>query len=233
MTEELKIAIEDLYFTFSAYPVNHFIDGCPCCVSNSDKEKIHSKALKELKEEDLSRYTFKSMTTWGNVNDFKHFLPRIFELLSTKEFIVENFVVLGKLEYGEWRTWPEQEQKAIDNFLYTWWVDLIKKMTYFDIDDFTRLIKLTKNIEALLSLWKISFEDNSFVNYIDFLEEYYVDLINKRKHFKDISPEEADAVLEWSKINAGKLEEGFFYFENIDKEFAKKISRALCSLEKA
>ncbi len=125
MTKELKIAIQTLYETFSIYPLKSTMEGCPCCVSNTDKEKIHSEQLRNLDEDDLSRYAFKAMTTWGDKNDFKHYLPRIFELLATTDFIVDTFVVLGKLEYGKWQEWEETEKTSITQFLLAWWTDLI------------------------------------------------------------------------------------------------------------
>ena len=102
------------------------MEGCPCCVSDTDKEKIHSKQLRDLDEDDLSRYAFKAMTTWGDTDDFKHYLPSIFELLSTTDFIVDTFVVLGKLEYGKWQEWTDIEKNAITQFLWAWWADTTK-----------------------------------------------------------------------------------------------------------
>ena len=67
-----------------------------------DKSTLHSKQLRELEDEDLARYAFKAMTTWGDVNDYKHYLPRIFELSAKRELLVDTFVTLGKLEYGKW-----------------------------------------------------------------------------------------------------------------------------------
>lgn len=110
MTEELKSAIERLYQTFAVYPCKPAMEGCPCCVSGADKEKIHSKPLRQLEEGDLSRYAHKAMTTWGDTEDFKHYLPRIFELLTTTDFIVDTFITLDKLEYGQWNNWPENER---------------------------------------------------------------------------------------------------------------------------
>lgn len=43
MTGELKSAIERLYQTFAIYPCKPTMEGCPCCISGADKEKIHSK----------------------------------------------------------------------------------------------------------------------------------------------------------------------------------------------
>lgn len=121
MTNEFEISKENLYSTFSKYPFKSSIEGCPCCISDSDKSTLHSKQLRELEDEDLSRYAFKAMTTWDDVNDYKHYLPRIFELSAKRELIVDTFVTLGKLEYGKWKEWNEREKEAITDFLKAWW----------------------------------------------------------------------------------------------------------------
>ena len=136
MSEELISAIERLYQTFAIYPFRPTMEGCPCCVSGSDKEKIHSKQLRQLEEEDLSRYVFKAMTTWGDVKDFKHYLPRIFELVAMKDSGIDTFVVSGKLEYSQWKNWPENEKEAIVSFLLAWWPDFVKNSSRFDKETF-------------------------------------------------------------------------------------------------
>jgi len=118
--QALAAAIEGLYEMFSAYPLAAKIDGCPCCVSDQDESSLHRKPLHELTAEDLSRYAFKALTTWGTKNDFKHFLPRLFELVPEPEGITWELdieVLFGKLRYGKWETWPEGEQKAIRRYL--------------------------------------------------------------------------------------------------------------------
>ena len=224
MPKKLEIAIEKLYKTFAVYPFKSTIEGCPCCVSGSDKEKIHSKQLKELEEDDLSRYAFKAISTWGNIEDFKHYLPRIFELLSTTDFIVDTFVVLGKLEYGDWKTWPDNEQKAINDFLLTWWQDLIKSKSYFDLEAFIEIYKLTGSIDEILLRWTIDFNNNSFVNYIELVQDYYSDLCRKRNDFKELKEKDADKLLTWIRSNSEFFESGFFHFDKTDKDMAEKIS---------
>ena len=53
--------------------------------------------------------------------DFKHFLPRICELLfidySGPDFDFDN--LLGKLEIANWESWNEDEKNAIQKFLIT------------------------------------------------------------------------------------------------------------------
>ena len=231
MTRDIERAIEKLYETFSVYPFKSTMEGCPCCVSNSDKEKIHSKPLKALEEEDISRYAFKAMTTWGDIQDFKHYLPRIFELTATTDFIVGSFVVLGKLEYGKWRTWPQEEQAIIENFLYTWWTDNITSKPYFDKNLFFEILKLTHNLDKLLESWSINVADQSFIKYVDFVHEHYTDLINKQSEFKDLDQDSWDKLISWTKLNSGKLEEGFFYYEDRDKDLIEKISTTLYIFE--
>jgi hypothetical protein len=232
MTDELRKATEGLYETFSIYPFKSTMDGCPCCVSNSDKEKIHSKQLRELDGDDLSRYAFKAMTTWGNTEDFKHYLPRIFELIATTDFIVDTFVVLGKLEYGKWRTWETNEQNAIEAFLFAWWIDQTRNKPYFDKEPFFEIVRLTDDIDRLLELWKISFEDQSFIKYVDLVYNYYNDLINKKGDFKKLTEASRSTFVNWIRTNSEKLENGFFYYESRDKELAGKISTTVYIFER-
>ena len=56
------------------------------------------------------------MTTVGTVEDFRYFLPRIVEAAVAGDLLVDREVVFGKLQYGNWRTWPLYEQEAIGAF---------------------------------------------------------------------------------------------------------------------
>lgn len=232
MTEELKIAIENLYITFSTYPFNSTMDGCPCCVSDTDKNKIHLKQLQDLNEDDLSHYAFKAITTWGDTNDFKHYLPRIFELLATTDFIVDIFIVLGKLEYGKWNDWPEAEKASIKQFLLAWWANVTKHKTYFDKDFFIEIYKKINNIEELLNCWSINFSDNSFLHFMDFVDSCYGDLIYNPKQFKAFDYASIEKMKLWVQEKSGLLEIGFFHFADIDKELADKISTTLYIYER-
>lgn len=232
MTEKLKPSIENLYSVFSVYPLNFIIEGCPCCVSESEKEKIHIKPLRELKSEDLSKYAFKAMTTWGNRDDFKHFLPRIFELLALGENVMlQESVILRKLEYGDWENWIEEEQYAIRSFLFEWWNDMIKSKSYFDKEVFIQIYRLTKDLDQLLENWKVDLSDAGFSVYVDCVEDCYNDLVYGGSDFKDFKREDLDKLINWIKANSGMLETGYFHFEENDKEFAEKISMTLYIFE--
>jgi hypothetical protein len=96
-------SVERLYKVFSRYPLHKHVEGCPCCVHETDKRALEAKPLRQLTSSDLGRYAFKAMTTWGDKDDFRHFLPRIFELLvSEKGMGWDEEVILGKLALAEW-----------------------------------------------------------------------------------------------------------------------------------
>lgn len=102
----LASAIDDLYATFANYRVDR-VEGCPCCVSAEDIQRLHSRRLRDLTGEDLSRFAFKALSTWGTLADLKHFLPRILELISLGQIdtdlqsIVLRVVSEGRLPAGE------------------------------------------------------------------------------------------------------------------------------------
>lgn len=167
----------------------------------------------------------------GDVEDFKHYLPRIFELLSTTDFVVDTFVVLGKLNYGNWTCWPVDEQNAIKVFLLSWWYDSVKHKTYFNKEAFIEIHKLLGEIELLLNKWVLSFEDNSFITYVDLISNYYKDFLYVKKTFKVLDKETIDKVVAWITDKKGMIEAGFYYYEKLDPEFAEEVSDALYIVE--
>lgn len=139
---------------------------------------------------------------------------------------------MDKLNYGEWNKWTENEQEAILTFLYAWWTEIIHSLSY-DHEIFMMLTKLTNDLDKLLLKWVINFEDNSFANFVEFVYYYYPDLVGGRKHFKELDALSINMLIQWTKDNAGKLEDGFFHFENSNQEFAEKISTALFIFEQS
>ena len=127
-TPELNKAIENLYRVFRRYELRNDTDACSCHHTPEDERRIHRAPLNQLSCHDLRDYAMDAIYTWGTGNDFKHFIPRLFELLtqaSTHDF-VDAASVFGKLPYeswcsSSWRTWPENEQSAISNYFQAVW----------------------------------------------------------------------------------------------------------------
>ena len=123
--QTLVDAIEGLYAAFSDYSLAQRIAGCPCCVSDADESILHRKPLRELTAEDLCRYAFKALTTWGTEDDFRHFLPRLLELVTEKDGIaceIDLAVLFGKLYYAKWNNWLQPERTAVRRYLTALWL---------------------------------------------------------------------------------------------------------------
>lgn len=112
---ELDAAIEELYRVFQPYWLGPDFSGCDHCVDPKDTERLATTPLRDLGVSDLEWYGFKAMTTWGEVEHFKYFLPRLFELVAIRRgdypFLETLF---SKLEYGDWASWPDNERHAVD-----------------------------------------------------------------------------------------------------------------------
>ena len=70
----------------------------------------------------MRHYGFSALFTWGNLDDFKHFLPRLFELTATEGFQAPDTESLyGRLAYARFDTWPKAEQNAVRAFAMAHW----------------------------------------------------------------------------------------------------------------
>ncbi len=111
-------ALEALYVTFNRYSGTH-LEGCPHCVSFEESAALRRMPLRRIGHE-LQRYLFKAMTTWGTTDDFKYFLPRLLEFYASS---TDAWLLCDKLAYASWRSWPKNEQCAVENYLLAIWRD--------------------------------------------------------------------------------------------------------------
>jgi hypothetical protein len=145
-----------LYTTFASYPLRERIDGCPCCVGADDQLAIHRGPLRKLAAEDLGRYAFKAMTTWGDDADYRHFLPRILELAASEHGWpgLEPWLVASKLDYAKFASWPEAEREPVRAWARELWSEQLD-----DIDRLGGLLSLAAALEPvvavddLLAIW--------------------------------------------------------------------------------
>lgn len=102
----------------------------------------------------------------------------------------------------------------------------------FKTKDFRFHTLITHDINKLLNCWIISFDDNSFNNFVELVYDYYNDLTGKRKEFKELDDETIKKLIDWIKKNSTVLENGFFHYESKDKKFAEKVSATLYVFER-
>lgn len=118
----IRAAIEELYRVFARYQFRRDMPYCHHCHTETDIRKVGSKRLRELTADDLRDYAFSAIYTWGDEYDFRHFLPRIFEIISFEGFrLPDAEMVLGRLPYGRWQEWPHDQREAVKRFLVALW----------------------------------------------------------------------------------------------------------------
>jgi hypothetical protein len=226
----LNEAIEKVYATFASYPLRHPVVGCACCVSGADQERIASKGLRQLDGYDLERFAWKAMSTWGDENDFRHFLPRVLELISDAQErgnLPDLFIIFGKLSYGHCEMWPKQEQEAITNYLLTLWrwilighpgreEDSLVASAYLGamlhgIDDFAPFLNAWGDMRMPSSLCQLS------------------EMI--RNHSWGCALARNKQILAWLREDGTKemLEEGFYTY--MDEDWAEELALAVEVLE--
>src|SRR5215469_6603849 len=71
--EQLEQARAQLYAVFARYPARRTMQACSCCVKHEEIVALTAVPLNSLSGEDLGRYAFKAMTTWGDSEDFRSF----------------------------------------------------------------------------------------------------------------------------------------------------------------
>lgn len=118
----LSSAIEGLYNTFSRYGLPRESSySTHTNITEDDVARLRATPLRTLPPQDLAKFSFKALNTWGDEDEFRHYLPRMLELA----VLVPNWTplasLLGKLDTGRWTEWPPAEQQAIIRFVIELW----------------------------------------------------------------------------------------------------------------
>lgn len=155
MTEpELQHAIEAVYRVFARYP--HPADLRIADYRNPEKVKqgLASAPLRALGGAELGRYAGWAITTVGGPDEYRHFLPRILELAlaRTRWLGTAPWLIASKLNYGNWRIWPEDEQRALEGFFTAAWAATVAD--HFEYPDwFEAIVHLDLDMDRVLEIW--------------------------------------------------------------------------------
>jgi len=153
---QLGLAVARLYEAFSRYPLRSTTSPCLHCHSPQEETVLHERPLHDLSVEALRGFAADAMMTWGDVYDFKHFLPRLFEIVATDDFNWPDLpVVFAHLTRGEWRIWPESERTACEAYLIAKWNATLSKFpAIHDADEvLCALGQCSEDLRPYLQAW--------------------------------------------------------------------------------
>ena len=157
MKLSLQHSIDQLYLVFGKYRLKPDIRSrsCPCCVDSDEIKMLLFRPLKQLNADELGHFMRSATTTYGDLNDYKHFLPRILELMSVELDLIDDFMTFEKLEYNNWESWDTKETEAIKNFMNALWQNKINDfdITVEDLEFVLKLIGHFLEIDAALEYW--------------------------------------------------------------------------------
>ena len=174
--------IERLYQCFRGYTIPDHPTGCPCCVSADDYQRLRSKPLRQLTENDLWRYSLKALNTWGDEDQFRAILPRCLELCADRSSFFDRSMLFGKLRLAEWRTWPEPEHQLIQTYLWTLWQDSLNSLDE-SVDELLCAIAQTGlDLHPLLMSWDTQLQTLiGLERYADLLDRHMATIIDQNR----------------------------------------------------
>ena len=231
MTNRLNTAIKNLYHVFSRYPGKSDMDGSPVYSDLAKwNQALFAKPLRELTEDDLSKFVGSVMLTWGDVDDFKHFLPRIFEL--TAQYPpYDVWFTFDKLNVAEWNKWTEEEQNPVKEYLLALWDNLLQdesKAAEWEFQDyFSSIANFYPDFTEIIAIWKDNKGKPSIKHLANFIFKERENLfdkgcINGMYKKKENVAELTTWLLSSEAIDS--LGQSFFKFEKED--FAETLSWA-------
>jgi hypothetical protein len=125
--EALRRATGDLYEAFASYPLRTTIPYCTHCLSEAFDAELRAQPLHALRA-DTAFTILANPGTWGEEVDVKHFLPRLFELVtlavvdprSALYYEVESLGHRVATEGKGFTGWPERERAAVTAYCLAW-----------------------------------------------------------------------------------------------------------------
>lgn len=161
ISQELKVIIEEIYGIFSKYEWREeFLTGAHLNEGNIKPIGYGKIPIRELTEDQMYRVATDIYYGADDLpQDYKVFLPRVLEIMITRPAYMTE-VVLGKLNNSpkfSWKTWPENEKRAIEKYLIALWKKIIlcENLFYFYVEEYLCAISLAYGgVNFFLAIWE-------------------------------------------------------------------------------
>lgn len=229
----LEAQVANLYDVFHVYPIKHPVHGSPIAVSKEKQDALASKPMRLMTGADLDRFTFQAMSTWGMEADFKHYLPRILELMA---FDCHSFsvawgsLIISKLVDAGLAVAPEHERQSVLGYLHALWDYILDEYPSRSIEvwDFIERIHHVDSLPYYLDVWQSRLSQQAAQYHLADFISYEFNLFRSGDGILRHKPE---ALLKWlvEPDKQAALEQAFFHCT--DLWFAEIISQSAENLK--
>lgn len=169
----LRKSWEEVYGAFAVYPPPTTLNASLLRHPKGILDELRSAPLSELSGKTLGNYAMWALTSVGNVEDYKHYLPRILQhaLLTPSEPGFDPLLILSKLQYADWHGWPKSERTAIENvYRASWqWARLQHPDEYDAMNWLPCVLRLERNVDSALESWSANMTPNSALQLADII----------------------------------------------------------------
>lgn len=164
------------YSVFASVPRPRSLHVSPLRDADKILRDITSAPLRRLTADQLGEFATSAISTVGEPEDYRHYLPRILELSFGRALDMgfEGWVIAGKLELAGWRTWPSDERQAIEAVFRA----AFRRAIEMDTDEERRadewlcgLCRLGLDPAPSLAAWRASATVNAALQLADFVDQ--------------------------------------------------------------
>jgi hypothetical protein len=148
-------------------------------VNDAEDKMLRLKPLRGLNADELARYSWKAISTWGTVEQFKYLLPRLFETVVSDRDRYYPEVLFKKPRLGGLNTWPSEEQAALNSYCEALWRYALAHHPLSDtlpsfasIDDcLCSVAQIADDLSPMLNLWDSDKTSAATFHLVDFAAE--------------------------------------------------------------
>jgi len=174
--------VENAYRVFARYDLRGGVNVCRCnvCVAPEVERELNTVPLRDMSSSLLAEYTCSAHDWDGKTeNDFRHYLPRYFELIAAGEppTNLDEETCLERLHHARYReSWGPLEAGAVDGFFQAMLRARIAAPLQIDAfgwagyeaDGVERLLCMAAHagtdLDPLLSIWDADLSRNSVLH---------------------------------------------------------------------
>jgi hypothetical protein len=227
---KLRDAVERSYKVFANIPPPSKLEASPLRDGSKILRTLTSVPLRQLGGEQVGPYSSWAITTVGSGQDYRHFLPRIFELAVTDPVWLgaEPPIMASRLNMAKWRVWSVEQQGAIRNFFNSAFDAVVERVPGNESAGswLCGIVTLGEPASPAFERWRSSRSPNAALHLASFIEEQEINLRNhaqvgayfladvsedaRREVAKLLLEEQTTVMLQWATGQASDEDRSYF-----------------------